>query len=58
MPVTIGELTTEVIAESDARESDTDSTAENNEKDAANVQAALAAMARRARRTCADDFDD
>ena len=58
MPVTIGELTTEVIAEPDTRGSDSDHAPDDKQKDAVAVQSSLVAIARRALRTSAEDFDD
>ena len=58
MPVTIGELTTEVIAEPDAHHGDGDPAPNDDHNDMNRVRKGLAAIARQALRTCAEDFDD
>jgi hypothetical protein len=58
MPVTIGELTAEVIAEADARRTASVPPPNDEHNDIATVRAGLLAIARQALRTCAEDFDD
>ena len=58
MPVTIGDLTTDVIAETEQTAAAAAGPPEQPENDAAVIRARLAAIAGQAMRTRAEGFDD
>lgn len=58
MPVSIGELKTEVVAEGSPQAFDARPSAGDKPQSLAEVRAQLAALARRTLRTCAEGFDD
>ncbi len=58
MPVTIGELTTDVIAEAGDGSAPSAPAPHDDQKDATSVRARLAVIARQVLRTRAEGFDD